>query len=549
MMASQQNTILIAGYYGFNNTGDEAILSAMLSSLRAIRPGLHFIVVSGNPAETAAQYGVRSVLWTDLTGILDAARQCGLIILGGGGLFADYWTTYPKTLLTCHHGNNSFYGGFPMLADLNNKPCMIYSVGVGPLRSVDAMSLTRMSFELADVATVRDDESLEVVRSLVADPGVIHVSADAAFALVADKKTSAEVIAKIRPDRNTMMIAVALRYWEFGVSAEKWQIQVAAAFDRFIETHPCYLLFVPMQSQPTGKITDDAHVARNVISLMRHADAATLLEDPHSPADIAGIIAQCDLVVGMRFHSLVFALKEAVPAVGIVYDTKVRNLMSRLNVLQYGLDLVTLKSQQLCETMKNAWENRSEIRSHLQTKVRELKKLASEDSTRAIRLLDASKPVRAEASSLQHIRQFALDRVQLLAEQDSVAKTMADSIAEKERQIGSLVETADQLRAENDKMIKSLAENEMTMRTLSEQQAQLLNDNANLNRLFSQNEQRVQLLSKQLIVKESELTRITSSLGWRLLSRYGQIKYRYLLPVYRTIKAIAHSLSRRASAL
>lgn len=43
------------------------------------------------------------------------------------------------------------------------------------------------------------------------------------------------------------------------------------------------------------------------------------------------------------------------------------------------------------------------------------------------------------------------------------------------------------------------------------------------------------LLSEQLSAKEREVDRITRSFGWRLLNRYGQLKYRYLLPVYRML--------------
>jgi GT2 family glycosyltransferase len=43
------------------------------------------------------------------------------------------------------------------------------------------------------------------------------------------------------------------------------------------------------------------------------------------------------------------------------------------------------------------------------------------------------------------------------------------------------------------------------------------------------------LLSEQLLVKEQEVDRMTRSFGWRLLSRYGRLKYQYLLPVYRML--------------
>ena len=43
------------------------------------------------------------------------------------------------------------------------------------------------------------------------------------------------------------------------------------------------------------------------------------------------------------------------------------------------------------------------------------------------------------------------------------------------------------------------------------------------------------LLANQVTAAEDQLLRITGSIGWRLLQRYGRFKYRYLLPVYRLL--------------
>ena len=48
-------------------------------------------------------------------------------------------------------------------------------------------------------------------------------------------------------------------------------------------------------------------------------------------------------------------------------------------------------------------------------------------------------------------------------------------------------------------------------------------------------QQALRTLSAQVAAKDSELQRITGTLGWRLLGLYGKIKYRYLLPVYRLL--------------
>ena len=48
--------ILIAGYYGFGNLGDEAILAALAQALLQRIPGCRITVVSGDPERTQAQH-------------------------------------------------------------------------------------------------------------------------------------------------------------------------------------------------------------------------------------------------------------------------------------------------------------------------------------------------------------------------------------------------------------------------------------------------------------------------------------------------------------
>ena len=47
--------ILISGYYGFANAGDEAMLTAIIESLRQVEKNVELTVLSGNPEDTAAK--------------------------------------------------------------------------------------------------------------------------------------------------------------------------------------------------------------------------------------------------------------------------------------------------------------------------------------------------------------------------------------------------------------------------------------------------------------------------------------------------------------
>ena len=81
--------IVISGYYGFDNCGDEAVLLAMIHCLKTHRPDVRITVLSDNPKKTQEMYGVKAVnRWKPLN-IALAIFSCNLLISGGGSLLQD----------------------------------------------------------------------------------------------------------------------------------------------------------------------------------------------------------------------------------------------------------------------------------------------------------------------------------------------------------------------------------------------------------------------------------------------------------------------------
>ncbi len=58
---SNLKSIMISGYYGFGNCGDEAILMAMIQQLSDIVAEERITVLSQNPKKTRLLYGVDSI--------------------------------------------------------------------------------------------------------------------------------------------------------------------------------------------------------------------------------------------------------------------------------------------------------------------------------------------------------------------------------------------------------------------------------------------------------------------------------------------------------
>src|SRR5512142_266133 len=79
--SADARNVLVIGYYGAGNTGDEAVLTSMLRGLRGRRNDLRFIVPGENPERLSATHGVTSFLPGDLERMLDAVETADLVIL------------------------------------------------------------------------------------------------------------------------------------------------------------------------------------------------------------------------------------------------------------------------------------------------------------------------------------------------------------------------------------------------------------------------------------------------------------------------------------
>ncbi len=385
-------TVTIFGYYGFANAGDEAILTAIVQQLRSRQSDLRIIVSSGNPAVTAAAHHVEAIPWNQISEIKNAIESSALVIIGGGGLFHDYWGTDPDTMLTDRHWGVSYYAGCAVLAGLYQKPLMFYGVGVGPLESEHSIRLTRAAFECASVITVRDEES----KTCLADIGIsidqISVTGDAAFAYRPDTGTQLADVVEHKSRLLHPILAVAVRPWNVGVSAAFFHREMAAALDLFIEQTGGSAVFFPFQEIP-GELEDDRATAQRIVENMRSADRAQIVP-PLSPEQICGAFQGCDLLFGMRLHSLIFAALFGLPSVALSYDPKINSAVGVLGLRAPMLDVKSIDARTVAETLLT--EYRSPANSSVDTaRVAALKVLSAEPAARAFQLLDSPPSISA----------------------------------------------------------------------------------------------------------------------------------------------------------
>jgi polysaccharide pyruvyl transferase CsaB len=439
---NKAKAILIAGYYGFGNAGDEAILSVILTDLRERRDDLKFIVVSGNPSETAAAYDVSSVHWQDIDALLDAAKESDLIILGGGGLFQDHWGVPKGTSLTPFHSGISFYSAIGMLAVLYQKPFMIYSVGVGPVTSEEGKRLTRWTFDLADICSVREQESRDILISLGIPEEKVEVLPDPALTLSFDSPTTVDILASRGIDPTTTpLLGVCVRNWRNEETAKRWKKELAATLDQFLEAHNAHIIFIPFQILDRA-LENDHLAALDLFSLMQNRDRVSLIPESYPPVVIRGLISHCHLIIGMRLHSLIFAANTGVPAVALVYDPKVGNFMRSLGLSDYAVDLPSLTIERLFSVMEAAWLQQTPLRQTLEIQMQKLRNLAKKTPDMALRLLDEGSKL---PFSMEFVQELAIQQTRALAGKEQELQTLVSQTAAKEHEVQMLKSQLDEI--------------------------------------------------------------------------------------------------------
>ena len=296
--------ILISGYYGFSNAGDEAMLTAIVTSLKQQDPQVELTVLSGHPEITARLHPVKAVHRFDVPGIIRAMAGTDLLLSGGGSLLQNV-----TSRLSLY-----YYLSIIGLAALMGKKIMLFAQGIGPIRGWFSRRLTRLVCRQADLITVRDDGSLDDLKSMGFASDSIHVTSDAVFSLPeAGKKKVSGCWKKwgwILPTGG----GLCLRHWK---GEKRFIREFARTADRLKEQFQAQIVFVPLQFPADGELS--AQVAET----MENRQDVFILDQKFSTQEYQDLISSFHLLIGMRLHALVFAAINDVPFMAISYDPKV----------------------------------------------------------------------------------------------------------------------------------------------------------------------------------------------------------------------------------
>jgi len=377
----------ISGWYGNNNVGDEAILTAMLQSLKEEAPESDFLVFSDDPAHTECNYEVKAfpqlplgmkrsfslfihlAFWRFLWKLIKVIKESDIFLLGGGGLLQH---DNPGVIL--------FWLSKAFLARIMGKRVVVYAIGAGPIRRISSRFFIRLICSKMDFITVRDEDSQRALLCCGLRNSFIHVTADPVFTLHLDSvwtERMKEFLRKIgfTAGAKPLIGFVLFPLWSVHKKGRKvsqneqskYNQIIAQTVDSVVTTLDAQVLLV------ADNYREDPPILKETYHLVREKESTFVIQKHLMPYEFMGIVSQMDVLVSMRLHPLCLATLTRTPVVGIIGHSKVANLLQLIKQENYGVSLEKLTSNQLCEKVKQALMEYPRIKRQLEVEAKFLR--------------------------------------------------------------------------------------------------------------------------------------------------------------------------------
>lgn len=281
------NNILISGYFGFGNVGDEVILLSEISYLKNIFPQAELTVLSGNPKYTQENFKIKSIYYKNFFTLIKEIKSTDLFISGGGGLLQD--KTSFRSLL--------YYLSLIYLAQKFKKKVVVFSQSVGPLNFSLSKFLVQKILNKVNYIFIRDHSSCQLLQELKIKKRV-EIIPDISFYLSSPL--------------NSPLIKEGLRgVKNVGVIIKKnHQIyRVLSELNTLKNVDIYFLVFYP----------PDYYLIKKVIQSIPSKPKVIF----PTAFNIFNIMKKFDLIVGERLHSLIFSAILNIPFIALGEEEKI----------------------------------------------------------------------------------------------------------------------------------------------------------------------------------------------------------------------------------
>ena len=293
MTATGGGRVLLCGYYGEHNLGDDALLQVLLQQLG---PNTRPLITAHDPAAVKDQAPMATCVdRRSLPRVLWAINSVDTVVFGGGSLLQD--STSFKSLV--------YYLALIVVSRLRRRRVLLWGQGLGPLRRPLSRWLVHALLPWCTAASWRDQHSFDLAKRWA--PSLpMAMAPDPVWQMPISAWTGGEsIVVSWRP---TPLLTRA-----------RW-INLVRALDQLsseLEAPVVWLAFHHHQDADLLHWLDRDGI---LPSALRRRSTFVV---PQSLAAVDAAVQSARLVVPMRLHALILARLVGCPMAALSYDPKV----------------------------------------------------------------------------------------------------------------------------------------------------------------------------------------------------------------------------------
>lgn len=351
-----KSDVILSGYYGFGNMGDESLLSTITTSLAQAVPGVGITVLTRHPKKDSLRTGLRCVNRMGFCQVWHEMGRHGVFLSGGGSLLQD--VTSGKSM--------QYYTALLNMAKKRGMTTMVYANGIGPIRREKNRILAKKTLTRCDRISVRDPDSYRMLLDMGIGQDKVRLSADPAFLIelppeeVRRKTLSRLGIVDLAPGSYVVVSLRRLNRKRDREADGRLAEETAALCRRLYREKGLTTVIVPMQPQ------NDAEICTCACATIREdcGEGACRILQPETATELMTVLAGARLTIAMRLHCLIYAAAAGVPVIGLSYDPKIDALLHCLHQ-PYSYDAAHIEAEPLYTAVEEILQNEDQIRADL----------------------------------------------------------------------------------------------------------------------------------------------------------------------------------------
>ncbi|MQY12766.1 D-inositol-3-phosphate glycosyltransferase [Streptomyces sp. RB5] len=215
------------------------------------------------------------------------------------------------------------------LAQRFRVPVVLAPQSFGPFPRRVQKAMVRRVLGGARTVTAREDISLDRLAETGLAPANLIRGKDSAFAFDSASHRDWRTELGIPPDARLLLVTA--REWLARPQQDRYEAGMAAAIRRTLEDANSHVVLVP-QVTCAFQNDDDRIINRRIAALADDPRLHVLEDDTVDHHDVFALYRSADLILGTRFHSVIFGLVAGVPCAAVEYDHKTRGIMADLGL-------------------------------------------------------------------------------------------------------------------------------------------------------------------------------------------------------------------------